>query len=102
MSRNNTDEIFRTLAEPDARKIIFSILPDEKLTTLEIVAKTNLPESTVFVKVKKLEALGLIKMVGHEDIVHGGPKSKKYQSLILAVNIEISGPEPRMNLIRAS
>ena len=57
---DNSDDILSVLLDPQSREII-NILSKTELTIQQITTLLNIPQSTAYRKVKKLEALKIIK-----------------------------------------
>jgi len=80
-------KIIKVLADLESRTILFSIT-QKALLTEDISRKTNIPLSTVYKKLEKLQELTLVKIERIELSDHGR-RMKYYKSRIREVEISI-------------
>jgi predicted transcriptional regulator len=85
-------KIIKVLADLESRTILFSI-KQKALLTEDISRKTNIPLSTVYKKLEKLQELTLVKIERIELSDHGR-RMKYYKSRISEVEISIRKLEP--------
>ena len=85
-------KIIKTLADLESRAIMFSIKQKARLTE-DISRKTNIPLSTVYKKLEKLQELTLVKIERIKLSEHGR-RMKYYKSRISEVEISIRKLEP--------
>ena len=85
-------KIIKTLADLESRTILFSIKQNARLTE-DISRKTNIPLSTVYKKLEKLQELSLVKIERIKLSDHGR-RMKYYKSRISEVEISIRKLEP--------
>ena len=85
-------KIIKTLADLESRTILFSIKQNAQLTE-DISRKTNIPLSTVYKKLEKLQELSLVKIERIKLSEHGR-RMKYYKSRISEVEISIRKLEP--------
>ena len=85
-------KIIKTLADLESRTILFSIKQNARLTE-DISRKTNIPLSTVYKKLEKLQELTLVKIERIKLSDHGR-RMKYYKSRIGEVEISIRKLEP--------
>jgi predicted transcriptional regulator len=85
-------KIIKVLADLESRTILFSITQKARLTE-DISRKTNIPLSTVYKKLEKLQELTLVKIERIELSDHGR-RMKYYKSRISEVEISIRKLEP--------
>ena len=85
-------KIIKVLADLESRTILFSIT-QKALLTEDISRKTNIPLSTVYKKLEKLQELTLVKIERIELSDHGR-RMKYYKSRISEVEISIRKLEP--------
>ena len=85
-------KIIKGLADLESRTILFSIT-QKALLTEDISRKTNIPLSTVYKKLEKLQELTLVKIERIELSEHGR-RMKYYKSRISEVEISIRKLEP--------
>ena len=85
-------KIIKVLADLESRTILFSITQKARLTE-GISRKTNIPLSTVYKKLEKLQELTLVKIERIELSDHGR-RMKYYKSRIREVEISIRKLEP--------
>ena len=85
-------KIIKTLADLESRTILFSIKQKARLTE-DISRKTNIPLSTVYKKLEKLQELTLVKTERIKLSDHGR-RMKYYKSRISEVEISIRKLEP--------
>lgn len=93
---DTTQKIMETLTDSESRVIVFSIIKSAKAAS-DIASKYNIPQSTVYKKLKELEDLGLIR-VDEYNITDSGRKYKMYKSVIRQAVITISGIEPSLKI----
>jgi predicted transcriptional regulator len=85
-------KIIKVLADLESRTILFSIKQNAQLTE-DISRKTNIPLSTVYKKLEKLQELSLVKIERIKLSEHGR-RMKYYKSRISEVEISIRKLEP--------
>lgn len=93
------EDVLRALADPDCRKIIFSV-KDKPHTIKELIEKTSIPQGTIFTKISTLEKLDLIQMAQYSNFKNAGPKARIFSSNFVSANIEISGIEPKIKIFK--
>ena len=85
-------KIIKTLADLESRTILFSIKQNAQLTE-DISRETNIPLSTVYKKLEKLQELSLVKIERIKLSEHGR-RMKYYKNRISEVEISIRKLEP--------
>ena len=85
-------KIIKALADLESRTILFSIKQKARLTE-DISRKTNIPLSTVYKKLEKLQELSLVK-IEEIELSNHGRRMKYYKSRISEVEISIRKLEP--------
>ena len=85
-------KIIKALTDLESRTILFSIKQNARLTE-DISRKTNIPLSTVYKKLEKLQELSLVKIERIKLSDHGR-RMKYYKSRISEVEISIRKLEP--------
>lgn len=92
-----TQKVLLSLADAEARAILFSIVKKGKTAT-DLSYDLKIPLSSVYKKLADLEDLTLIKV---ERIVlsEKGRRLRVYRSRISKANISIRRPEPVLELI---
>lgn len=95
------EEVVSALADPEYRKIIFSVINTAK-TTKQIIAETGIPGSTAFKIMRRLQSLDLIRIekLHVETDRKNGPPAALYSSVILSANIEIKAMVPKVTLVK--
>ena len=91
-------KIIKALADLESRTILFSIT-QKALLTEDISGKTNIPLSTVYKKLEKLQELTLVKIEKIKLSDHGR-RMKYYKSRIGEAQISIKKLEPKLTLYR--
>ena len=89
-------KIIKALADLESRTILFSIKQKARLTE-DISRKTNIPLSTVYKKLEKLQDLSLVEIERIELSDHGG-RINYYKSKISEAEINIRKLEPVLTL----
>ena len=85
-------KIIKALTDLESRTILFSIKQNARLAQ-DISRKTNIPLSTVYKKLEKLQELSLVKIERIKLSDHGR-RMKYYKSRISEVEISIRKLEP--------
>jgi len=91
-------KIIKALADLESRTILFSIT-QKALLTEGISRKTNIPLSTVYKKLERLQELTLVK-IEKIELSDNGRKMKYYKSRIGEAQISIKKLEPKLTLYR--
>ena len=91
-------KIIRTLADFEARTILFSIKTKSKRAE-DIVRETKIPQSSVYKKIERLEELALIT-IEKRDFSDHGRIIKFYKSRISAAQITIKKAKPILTLFK--
>ena len=92
-----TQKVMETLADAEARTILFSMVKKGKTAT-ELSYDLRIPLSSVYKKLADLEELTLIQ-VEKMNLTEKGRKFKIYRSRISKADITIKKPEPYLKLI---
>ena len=92
-----TQKVMETLADAEARAILFSMVKKGKTAT-DLSYDLKIPLSSVYKKLTDLEELTLVEV---EKIIltDKGRKFKVYRSRISKADISIRKPEPSLKLI---
>ena len=92
-----TQKVMETLADAEARAILFSMVKKGKTAT-DLSYDLKIPLSSVYKKLSDLEELTLVEV---EKIIltDKGRKFKVYRSRISKADISIRKPEPSLKLI---
>ena len=88
--------IIRTLADFESRTILFSVIRKTK-SAKDIVRDTQIPQSSVYKKLERLEGLSLIKIEKRAFSEHGYV-TKFYKSRIRGAHINIKKIKPTLTL----
>ena len=91
-------KIIKSLADLESRTILFSIKHKAKFAE-EISSENQIPISTVYKKLEKLEELSLLK-IDKIELSEYGRRVKYYKSRISEVEISIKKFEPKLKLYR--
>ncbi|MGI0006704.1 MAG: ArsR family transcriptional regulator [Nitrosotalea sp.] len=89
-------KILKSLADTQARTILFSIIERGK-TTIDLFKEHEIPISSIYKKISELEDLGLIR-IEKRIIANRGKKFKVYKSRISGARINIKSSRPMINL----
>jgi len=92
-----TQKVMETLADAEARAILFSIVKKGKTAT-DLSYDLKIPLSSVYKKLSELEELTLAE-VEKIEFSDKGRKFKIYRSRISKADISIKKPEPSLTLI---
>jgi predicted transcriptional regulator len=85
----NNERIIKILADEYSRKIL-SATSEEELSAQQISVQLNIPQATVYRKIKLLEGFGFLKAV-KSIISPRGNEEKYYKSTIRKVMISFEG-----------
>ncbi len=91
-------KIVRTLADLEARTILFSVITKSKGAE-DIARETKIPQSTVYKKLERPEELALIA-VEKRDFSDHGHVTRFYKSRILGAQIRIKKVKPHLTLLK--
>ena len=87
----DSNEILSILNDEDSRKIL-KILTNEELTIQQISSNQNIPQSSAYRKIRKLEELGLIKkskIIRTQD----GSDENYYKSMVYQIVVTFKNGE---------
>ena len=91
-------KIIRTLADLEARTILFTVRTKAKKAE-DIARETKIPQSTVYKKLERLEEIALIS-VEKRDFSDHGHVTRFYKSRIRGAEINIKKIKPRLTLLK--
>ena len=91
-------KIIRTLADLEARTILFTVRTKAKKAE-DIARETKIPQSTVYKKLERLQELALIS-VEKTDFSDHGHVTRFYKSRIRGAEINIKKIKPRLTLLK--
>lgn len=96
MKYNTSQKLLKTLADAQARAILFSMIEEGK-TTIDLYDEHRIPLSSIYKKISELEELTLIK-VEKRIISDNGKKFNVYKSQINGADISMRSIDPVINL----
>lgn len=89
-------KLLAELADLVSRNVMLSIVTEPK-SVLDIATKNNIPISSVYQKLKKLEDLSLV-FVEKEMVDLDGKKTRLYRSKIKEAKIKLEDKDPKIEL----